>query len=128
AEDVEEVGQHLLKRQYAEPHWSSRRQAVLAYETVSLYGVPIIPRRAVNYGKVNPVEAREIFIRSALVEGDWRTHHRFWKHNAAVRAEAADLEERARRRDIAVDDETIFAFYDERIGSEVVSATHFDTW
>ncbi len=128
AESVEEVGQHLVKRQYAEPHWSSRRQAVMAYETVSLYGVPIIARRAVNYAKVSPVEAREIFIRSALVEGDWRTRHRFWKHNAEVRAEAAALEERARRRDIAVDDEVIFAFYDERIGSEVVSAAHFDSW
>ena len=128
AEWIEQVGQHLLRRQYAEPHWSSRRQSVMAYETVSLYGVPIIARRPVNYAKVNPEEAREIFIRSALVEGDWRTRHRFWQHNVEVREQAAELEERARRRDIAVDDETIFSFYDARIGSEVVSAAHFDTW
>jgi len=128
AEWVEEVGEHLLKRQYSEPHWSSRRQAVLAYETVSVYGVPIISRRAINYGKVNPAEAREIFLRSALVEGDWRTRHAFWERNQRVRKEAEELEERTRRRDILVDDETIFAFYDSKVPAEVVSAAHFDSW
>ena len=125
---VEQVGRHLLSYQHAEPHWSTKRQSVMAYETVTLYGVPIVSRRLVNYGKVAPAEAREIFIRSALVEGECRPRHRFWQHNQQVRAEAESLEERSRRRDILVDDETIFAFYDERIGPDVVSAVHFDTW
>ena len=78
AEQVEEVGQHLLKRQYSEPHWSARAGSVLAYEQVSLYGVPIVARRPVAYGRINPAEARDIFIRSALVEGQWRTRHHFF--------------------------------------------------
>ncbi|MGD7705637.1 ATP-dependent RNA helicase HrpA [Microlunatus sp. Y2014] len=125
---VEAVGGHLLKRRYAEPHWSTRQQAVLAYETVTLYGVPIIARRKINYGRINPAEAREVFIRSALVEGQWRTRHAFWQHNEDVRAEAEQVEERARRRGQLVDDEVIFAFYDQRLPPEVVSAAHFDSW
>jgi ATP-dependent helicase HrpA len=128
AEQVEEVGQHLLKRQYLEPHWSARTGSVLAYETVSLYGVPIVAGRRVPYGKINPAEAREIFIRSALVEGQWQTRHRFFHANAAVRAEAEALEERTRRRDIVVDDQRIADFYAARLPPDVVSAAHFDTW
>ena len=128
AEQVEEVGQHLLTRQYSEPHWSARAGAVLAYEQVSLYGVPIVARRRVAYGSVDPGEARAIFLRSALVEGRWRTSHTFFRANAELRAEAERLEERTRRRDLVVDDETIFAFYDARIPAGVTSAAHFDTW
>ncbi|WP_152362836.1 ATP-dependent RNA helicase HrpA [Microlunatus speluncae] len=128
AELVEEVGEHLLKRSYAEPHWSARAGSVVAAETVSLYGIPIIAGRPVGYGKINPIEAREIFIRSALVEGDWRTRHRFFADNAATRGEAEELEERTRRRDIVVDDQVIFDFYDARIPAEVVSGAHFDRW
>ena len=128
AEQVEEVGQHLLTRQYSEPHWSARAGAVMAYEQVSLYGVPIVARRRVAYGSIDPDEARAIFIRSALVEGRWRTHHRFFRANAELRAEVEALEERTRRRDLAVDDETIMAFYDARIPAGVTSAAHFDTW
>ncbi|GAA1428732.1 ATP-dependent RNA helicase HrpA [Microlunatus lacustris] len=128
AEQVEEVGQHLLKRQYSEPHWSARAGSVLAYEQVSLYGVPIIARRPVSYGRVNPAEAREILIRSALVEGQWRTRHHFFRDNQALRAEAEALEERARRRDLVVDDDTIFAFYDARIPAGITSVAHFDSW
>jgi ATP-dependent helicase HrpA len=128
AEQVEEVGQHLLKRQYSEPHWSARAGSVLAYEQVSLYGVPIIARRPVSYGKVNPAEAREILIRSALVEGLWRTRHHFFRDNQALRAEAEALEERARRRDLVVDDDTIFAFYDARVPAGITSVAHFDSW
>ena len=128
AEQVEAVGQHLLKRSYSEPHWSARAGSVQAYETVSLYGVPVIARRPVSYGKVNPAEAREIFLRSALVEGQWRTRHHFYRDNQALRAEAEALEERARRRDLVVDDDTIFAFYDARVPAGTTSVAHFDSW
>ena len=128
AAQIEEVGQHLLKRQYSEPHWSARSGSVVAYETVSLYGVPIVAGRRVGYGKINPAEAREIFIRSALVEGQWRTRHRFFAHNSGVRAEAEAMEERTRRRDLVIDDQLIFDFYNARIPAEVVSAAHFDSW
>ena len=125
---IEEVGQHLLRRQYSEPHWSSSSGSVFAYETVTLYGVPIISGRRVGYGKINPAEAREIFVRSALVEGQWRTRHPFFSHNAQIRAEAESLEERTRRRDLVADDQAIYSFYDARVPSDVVSAGHFDSW
>jgi ATP-dependent helicase HrpA len=128
AEQVEEVGQHLLKRQYSEPHWSARSGSVLAYETVTLLGVPIVARRRVGYGTVNPTEAREIFLRSALVEGQWRTRHAFFAANQALRAEVEALEERTRRRDLLVDDETVLAFYAARVPAGIVSAAHFDAW
>ena len=125
---VEQVGRHLLKHTYSEPHWSARNGAVMAYEQVSLYGVVIIGRRQVPYAKINPAEAREIFIRSALVEGDWRTRHRFFAENRQVRTEAEELEERTRRRDLLVDDQVIFDFYDARIPADVTSGAHFDRW
>ncbi|RCK71375.1 ATP-dependent RNA helicase HrpA [Desertihabitans brevis] len=128
AEQVEEVGAHLVKRHYSEPHWSERSASVMAYERLTLLGVPVVARRQVSYGRVDPVEARRMFIQAALVEGRWRTRHHFFARNAAVRAEAEQLEERARRRDIVVDDETIAAFYDARVPSEVVSGAHFDRW
>ncbi|MDN5770076.1 MAG: ATP-dependent RNA helicase HrpA, partial [Microlunatus sp.] len=128
AAQIEEVGAHLLKRSYAEPHWSTRQAAVLAYETVSLFGVPIVARRRVTYAKINPFEARELFLPSALVEGKWRTRHRFFEANQRLRAEAAKLEERTRRRDLVVDDQAIFDFYDARVPPEVVSGAHFDRW
>ncbi len=125
---VEEVGDHLLKRHYSEPHWSGRAAAVVAYERVTLYGVPIVSGRPVNYAHIDPTEAREIFIRSALVEGDWRTRHHFLQHNADLRSRAEELEERTRRRDIVVGDQVIFDFYDARIPPDVVSGAHFDSW
>ena len=125
---VEEVGQHLLKHTYSEPHWSARSGSVMAYEQVTLYGIPIIGRRRVGYNKINPSEAREIFIRSALVEGDWRTRHQFFTDNQKVRAEAEELEERTRRRDLLVDDQVIFDFYDARIPADVTSGAHLDRW
>ena len=125
---IEEVGQHLLRRQYSEPHWSASSGSVFAYETVTLYGVPIVSGRRVGYGKINPAGAREIFVRSALVEGQWRTRHPFFSHNAQIRAEAESLEERTRRRDLVADDQAIYSFYDARVPSDVVSAAHFDSW
>jgi ATP-dependent helicase HrpA len=128
AEQVEEVGQHLLKRQYSEPHWSARSGSVLAYEQVSLLGVPIVARRRVAYGRINPAEAREIFIRSALVEGEWHTRHAFFHANQELRAEIEALEERTRRRDLLVDDETVLTFYAARLPEGITSVAHFDTW
>ncbi|HYI57362.1 MAG TPA: ATP-dependent RNA helicase HrpA [Microlunatus sp.] len=128
AAQVEEVGGHLIKRTYAEPHWSTRQAAVLAYETVSLFGVPIVAGRRVAYGGVNSGESRDIFLRSALVEGRWHTRHRFFEDNQRLRAEAAELEERTRRRDLVVDDQVIYDFYDARVPAEVTSGAHFDRW
>ncbi len=128
AEQVEEVGAHLVKRNYSEPHWSARAASVQAYETVTLYGVPVVSGRRVGYGRIDPVQAREIFIRSALVEGLWRTRHAFFAGNAAVRAEAEELQERTRRRDLVVDDQVLYDFYDARIPADIVSGTHFDAW
>ena len=125
---AEEIGAHIVKRTFAEPHWSSREGAALARERVTLYGVPIIVDRRVQYGRINPEEARELFIRHALVERDWETRHRFVAENERVRAEAERLEERSRRRDIVVSDEVIFDFYDRHIPPDVVSARHFDSW
>ena len=128
AAQVEQVAEHLVNRQYSEPHWSSRSAAVLAYEQVTLYGVPIVSRRRVGYARVDPVEARAIFLRAALVEGRWHTRHRFLARNAEVRAEVEELEERTRRRDLTVDDDTIFAFYDARVPADVTSGAAFDAW
>ncbi|GIJ27879.1 ATP-dependent helicase [Micromonospora qiuiae] len=125
---VEPLAQHLVKRSYSEPHWEKKQAAVMAYEKVTLYGVPLVTARKVNFGRIDPALSRELFIRHALVEGDWSTHHQFWRDNQRLLDEVAELENRARRRDILVDDETIFQFYDERIPAEVVSGRHFDSW
>ena len=125
---AEQVAPDLVKRSYSEPHWSTRQGSVMAYEKVTLYGVPIIAQRKINYGRVDPVLARELFIRHALVEGDWKTQHKFFHRNRALLHEVEELEARMRRRDLMVDDETLFEFYDARIGAEVVSERHFDKW
>ncbi|GAA3429964.1 ATP-dependent RNA helicase HrpA [Streptosporangium sandarakinum] len=125
---VEPMAQHLVKRTYSEPHWEKNQGAVMAYEKVTLYGVPIVAQRKVNYGRIDPELSRELFIRHALVEGDWETHHAFFKENRKLLSEVEELEERARRRDILVDDETLFDFYDRRIPADVVSGRHFDSW
>lgn len=125
---VEPLAEHLLKRTYSEPHWEKDQAAVMAYEKVTLYGVPIIAQRKVNYGRIDPEVSRELFIRNALVEGDWRTHHKFFADNRKLLSEVEELEHRARRRDIVVDDETLFDFYDEKVPEHVVSGAHFDSW
>ena len=127
-EAVERVAGDLVQRSYSEPHWDPRQGAVLAFERATLYGLPLAARRRVGYAGVDPVLARELFIRHALVDGDWETRHHFFADNARLRAELAELEERARRRDLLVGDEAIYAFYDARIPAEVVSARHFDGW
>ncbi|HEY8472084.1 MAG TPA: ATP-dependent RNA helicase HrpA [Natronosporangium sp.] len=125
---VEPLAGHLAKRSYSEPHWDPDRGAVMGYEKVTLYGLPIVPRRRVNFARIDPRLARELFIRHALVAGDWQTHHEFFEHNRRLLARVEELEHRARRRDIVADDEVIFGFYDQRIPADVVSAAHFDKW
>jgi ATP-dependent helicase HrpA len=125
---VEAQAQHLVKRSYSEPHWEKKQGAVMAYEKVTLYGLPLVAQRKVNFGRIDAPVARELFIRHALVEGDWQTHHAFFQDNRKLLDEVEDLEHRVRRRDILVDDETLFEFYDRRIPADVVSAQHFDAW
>ena len=125
---AEPLAAHLVKRGYSEPRWDAKRGAAMATEKVTLYGLPIVAARPVGYGTIDPAAARELFIQHALVEGDWQTHHRFFHHNRELLDEAADLERRARRRGIVVDDAALFDFYDRRIPGDVTSARHFDAW
>jgi ATP-dependent helicase HrpA len=130
---AEQLGRHLVKRTYSEPHWSKKRAAVMAFERVTLYGVPLVADRPVNFGSIDPALARELFIRHALVYGEWSQlasgrGHRFYEKNLRLLQEAEELEHRARRRDIVVDEHTLFDFYDARVGAEVVSGAHFDQW
>ena len=125
---AERIGAHLVKRTYSEPHWSKKRAAVMAYERVTLYGVPLVADRLVQYGRIDQALSREMFIRHALVYGEWSTHQQFYRENLRLLEEAEELEHRARRRDLVVDEHTLFDFYDARIGPEVVSGAHFDTW
>ena len=125
---AEQVGAHLVKRTFSEPHWSKKRAAVMAYERVTLYGVTLVADRLVQYGRIDQALSREMFIRHALVYGEWSTHQKFYRENLRLLEEAEELEHRARRRDLVVDEHTLFDFYDARIGPEVVSGAHFDTW
>jgi ATP-dependent helicase HrpA len=125
---VEKAGSHLVKRQYSEPHWERKAAAVMAYERVTLYGIPVVAQRKVNFGSIAPVLSREMFLRSALVDGDWETFHAFFAANRALLEDVEELEHRARRRDIVVDDQALYDFYDARIPADVVSGRHFDAW
>ncbi|HEX5917535.1 MAG TPA: ATP-dependent RNA helicase HrpA [Nocardioides sp.] len=125
---AERLGAHLVKRTWSEPHWSRKRAAVMARERVTLYGVPLVADRLVQYGRIDAALARELFIRHALVQREWDSRHRFLAENTRLLEEAEELEHRARRRDIVVDEETLFEFYDARVGVDVVSGQHFDQW
>nr|WP_110069830.1 ATP-dependent RNA helicase HrpA [Halomonas sp. A11-A] len=125
---IEPVAGHLVKRSYAEPHWEMKRAQVVAKEQVTLFGLPIVAGRRVHYGPIAPAEARELFIRRALVEGEFRTRGEFFAHNRALVEEVEDLEDRARRRDILVDEETLFAFYDERLPEGIHNGKGFEAW
>jgi ATP-dependent RNA helicase HrpA len=125
---IERLAERLVKRAYSEPAWDRQAGAVLAVEKVTLYGIPIVVSRRVNYGRIDPETSRDLFIRHALVQGEWQTRHQFYHHNKAMLAEVEELENRARRRDLLVDEDTIFDFYDKRVGPEVVSVRHFDSW
>lgn len=125
---LEPLAEHLVKRQYSDPHWEKKRGEVIAKETLTLYGLPIVSQRSVHFGRIDPAQARAIFIRSALVEGEFQTKAEFFSHNRALIGEVVGLEDKARRRDILVDDETLFAFYDERVPEDVVNSAGFHAW
>ncbi|WP_160062945.1 ATP-dependent RNA helicase HrpA [Psychromonas sp. L1A2] len=125
---VELQAQHLIKRSYAEPHWQKKSGVVGAFETQMLYGIPIVSKRKVVYTQIDPILCRELFIRHALVEGEFETRHQFFKDNQALLNDIEELEHKSRRRDILVDDETLFLFYDEIVPQNVCSAKQFDSW
>ena len=125
---LESLAMHLVKRNYTDPHWEKKRGQVVAKETLMLYGLPIVAQRPIHFGAIDPPLARDIFIRSALVEGEFQTKATFFEHNRAMLAEVTDLEDKARRRDILVDDDQLVAFYDQRIPAEVVNAAGFHAW
>ncbi len=125
---VERAAPHLIQRSYSEPHWQAGAGQVAAFERVTLYGLPIVPRRRVNYGPVNPAEAREIFIRFALVGGDFDTRAPFWRHNQELIDYVRHLEHKSRRRDLLVDEEALYQFYAERIPEGVYSKPLFERW
>jgi ATP-dependent helicase HrpA len=125
---IEPLAEHLLKRTYSEPRWDRKRGCVVATERATLYGLPVVGGRRVGYAPIDPVLSRELFIRHALVAGDWTTRHRFVADNRRLLDELEELEHRVRRRDLVPGDDAIYAFYDARVPAGVVSAAHFDRW
>jgi len=125
---LEKVAGNVCKKHYFEPHWEKRRAQVVAYERVTVYGLTIVPKRPVHYGPINPREAREIFIRSALVAGEYVTQAPFFAHNQALIHDIEELEHKARRQDVLVDEEEIFIFYDALIPAKVINGAGFEQW
>lgn len=125
---VESVAGHLVKRNYSEPHWQKKRGQVGAYERVTLFGITLVAQRKVNFGPINPVEAREIFIRFALVDGDFHTKAKFWRHNRELLEQIENLEHKSRKRDLLVDEQTIYEYYDQRIPQGIYSTPDFESW
>ena len=125
---VEAVAGDLVKRHYYDPHWEKDRAMVAAYERVTLYGLTLVSRRRVNYGTIDPKEARQVFIRGALVAGEYETRAPFFAHNRRLLADIEALEHKARRRDVLVDEEAIFAFYDALIPEGIVNGAGFEAW
>lgn len=128
SEWIEPIAQHLIKYSYSEPRWSKKQGTTIANEKVTLFGLPIVANRIVNYSKIDPVLSRSLFIRHALVEGDWLTNHKFYKQNQKLIKEVEDLEHKSRRQDILIDDDELYEFYDKRIDDSVISTKHFDSW
>jgi ATP-dependent helicase HrpA len=125
---VESLAEHLIKRSYGEPRWDRRRAAVVAAEQVTLYGLAIVGSRTVQYGRIDPAAARELFIRRALVEGDWDQRHAFMHENERRVEDVDALQARARRRDLLASEAVRAAFFDARVPEDVVSGLHFDRW
>jgi len=122
------LASHLVKKSYSEPHYSARNGQVMAYEKQVLYGLPIVEKHLCSYGKLDPVLSREIFIRSALVDGEYRGKGAFFKHNQQLQESLQDIESRTRRRDVLVDDQVMFDFYNERIPKDIVNLAGFEHW
>lgn len=128
SEWIEPLASHLIRRSYFEPHWEKKSARVSAYERVTLYGLVIEPRRKIHYGPINPSESREIFIRSALVEGEFNSKAPFFLHNRKLVEDIEELEHKARRQDILVDEQRIFEFYDALIPTGIHNGAAFDKW
>jgi ATP-dependent helicase HrpA len=124
---AEAIAKHLTKYSYGEPRWDARSGRAVVGERVTLYGLPIVSNRTIGYDRVDAAEARTMFIRHALVEGDWTSRHDFIKHNAEFLDDLRVREDRTRKLD-AIDDEAVIAFYDQRVDPAVVSGRHFDRW
>ena len=125
---VEAAGQHLLSRSYAEPHWEKDGARVIAYERVSLYGITLVARRKVHYGTIDPVQSRELFIRGALVAGEYDTQASWFAHNRALVAEIEDLEHKARKSGVWLDEERIYRVFDARIPPGLHNGVAFEKW
>jgi ATP-dependent helicase HrpA len=125
---VEAAAGDLVKKHYFDPHWEKERALVSAYERVTLYGLTLVPRRPVHYGPINPKEARDVFIRGALVAGEFDTRAPFLAHNRSLLKEIEALEHKARRRDVLVDEEAIYAFYDGVVPEGIVNGAGFEKW
>jgi len=125
---LEEVGAHLIKRSYFDAHWEKKAAQVAAWERSTLHGLLINPKKRVHYGPMNPQESREVFIREALVNGEFNTQAPFFAHNQKLIADIEALEHKARRPDVLVDDELIFAFYDQHIPSGMHNGAAFEHW
>ncbi|BCZ77396.1 ATP-dependent helicase [Paraburkholderia terrae] len=125
---IERVGAHLLKKSLSEPHWEKRAAQVSAFERAMLYGLPVYHRRRVSFGKQDPARARELFIRGALVEGEFDTKLAFFAHNRKLLADIEQLEHKSRRQDVLVDDELIYAFYDQAVPNGIHTGAAFERW
>lgn len=125
---IEPLAKDLIKRSYLEPHWEKRNARVSAFEQVTLFGLLIVARRKVHYGPIDPVLSRELFIRHALVRGEFDCKAPFFQHNRELLEEVALLEAKSRRRDIMVDEQTLFDFYDQHIPQDIVSGKALDRW
>jgi ATP-dependent helicase HrpA len=125
---IEKIGEHLLKKSLSEPHWEKRAAQVSAFERAMLYGLPIYHRRRVSFGKQDPARARELFIRGALVEGEFDTKLAFFAHNRKLLADIEQLEHKSRRQDVLVDDELIFGFYDQALPQGIYTGASFERW
>ena len=125
---IEQVGAHLLKKQLLDPHWEKKAAEVTALERATLYGIVVYSGRRVNFSRVDPRAAREIFIREALVDGEWDTNLPFLAANRKLVAQVEDLEHKARRQDVLVDDELIYAFYDQQLPADVCSGFSCERW
>jgi ATP-dependent helicase HrpA len=125
---IEPLALHLVNRSHSDPVWDRRSATVLASEKVTLFGLTIIPRRRVRYAHIDPLAARKLFLQHALVEGDYETKAPFFTHNARVRDEAAKLAAKTRRREMIVEDDAIYAFYQSRLPAEVVDGQSLDKW
>jgi ATP-dependent helicase HrpA len=125
---LESMAGHLVNKHYFDPHWEKERAMVTAFERVTLYGLTIVAKRRVHYGPLNPREARGIFIRQGLAEGNFETRAPFFAHNQRLVREVQELEHKARRRDVLVDDETIFRFYDDIVPPDIYNGAGFDKW